>query len=166
VGTAGDERPIDASVLDLDDKTKLEDVYTQQRDLFIRNTLKLDAQIGKIFKDIALRFGLFEGSGGLAVDFDIPVRSERFRWVTSLEVFDWAGWNRRDDERPHLKWINRMYVMNNIYVTFGADDFVSRNNANAFFGMGVRFGDDNAKYLLQSTGGGIGSVPGYYYVVT
>ncbi|MFI5332703.1 MAG: MlaD family protein [Candidatus Babeliales bacterium] len=168
VGTAGDERPIDASVLDLDDKTKLQDVYTQQRDLFIRNTLKLDAQIGKIFKDIALRFGLFEGSGGMGIDFDIPVRSERFRWVTSFEIFDWAGWNRRDDERPHLKWINRMYVMNNIYVTFGADDFVSRNNANAFFGMGLRFGDDNAKYLMQSAGGGLGAagVPGYYYVVT
>jgi hypothetical protein len=39
--------------------------------------------------------------------------------------------------------------MNNIYMTFGADDFISRRNANAFFGCGVRFGDDDIKYLAS-----------------
>jgi len=67
------------------------------------------------------------------------------------------GWNRRDDKRPHLKWINRMFFMNNIYFTLGADDFASKRNASVFAGLGVRFGDDNVKYILSSMSGAGGA---------
>ena len=117
-----------------------------------RNQLRFGIQFGKIFGNIALRFGLFDGTGGMGFDFDIPFPTDKFRWVTTFEAFDFYGWNRIDDRRPHLKWINRMYIFNNIYLTFGADDFVSKNNANVFFGAGVRFGDDDVKYLLSSIG--------------
>jgi hypothetical protein len=40
--------------------------------------------------------------------------------------------------------------MKNLYTTFGVDDFVSRHNANPFFGGGLRFGDDDLKYLLSA----------------
>ena len=46
-----------------------------------------------------------------------------------------------------------MYVMRNIYFTFGADDFVSKQNANVFVGLGMRFGDDDVKYVLGSLSG-------------
>jgi hypothetical protein len=93
-----------------------------------------------------------------AIDFDIPFRNDNFRWVTSLEMFDSRGWNRIDDKRPHLKWLNKMYLFRSIYMTFGADDFISRHNANAFFGAGVRFGDDDVKYFLSSLSGLVGSL--------
>ncbi|MDZ4150084.1 hypothetical protein, partial [Methylicorpusculum sp.] len=141
-------RPIDTSCMKLDDKDKLQFLYNEKLDVYHRNTLKLGVQFGKIFKNVALRFGLFEGAAGVALDIDMPVRSENFRWLTSLEAFDFSGWNRRDDRRPHLKWLNRMYLMRNIYLTFGADDFASKRNANVFFGAGLRFGDDDAKMLL------------------
>ena len=35
----------------------------------------------------------------------------------------------------------------------GADDFISKKNANVFFGAGIRFGDDDVKYLIPSLGG-------------
>jgi hypothetical protein len=122
-----------------------------------RQTFKLGLQFGKMFKDIAVRFGLFEGSAGVGCDIEIPFKNDKFRWVTTLELFDMRGWNRTHDRRPHVKWLNKMYIMRNIYLTFGADDFVSKHNANAFFGGGIRFGDDDFKYILSSLSGAGGA---------
>ena len=109
-------------------------------------------QIGKIYKDVALRVGLIENSAGFGIDFDVPFGTDKFRWVTSFEAFDFRGRNRFDDSRPHLKWLNRVFIFKNMYMAFGADDFVSRNNANAFFGGGVRFSDDDIKYIAGKIG--------------
>ncbi len=151
-------KEIDTSLLDLTDKQRLQFVERAQIAVLSRNTLKFGLQFGKIFGDVALRFGLFEGSAGTAIDFDIPFRNDNFRWVTSLEMFDTRGWNRINDKRPHVKWLNKMYLFRSIYMTFGADDFISRHNANAFFGAGVRFGDDDVKYFLSSLSGLVGSL--------
>lgn len=145
---------VDTRKLILTDAQRLEDVFTAQREVILRNSYKFGLQFGKIFGDIAFRFGLFEGFAGVGVDFDIPLRSDKFRWITSFELFDLRGWNRRgveatDDRRPHCKWINRMFILNNIYLTFGADDFASKRNANTFVGAGVRFCDDDVKFLLS-----------------
>ena len=128
--------------------------YRRQKETFHRNTFKVGLQVGKMFNWIAMRFGLFDGwSAGAAIDIDIPFESDRFRWLMSFEGYDFHGWNRMDDRRPHLKWINKVYFMRNFYTCFGADDFISKKNANVFFGAGIRFGDDDVKYLLPSLSG-------------
>lgn len=138
---------------------KLKPVYRQQKLWFDRNAIKFGLQFGKIFGDIALRIGLIDGFAGLGADYEFPFKNDKFRWVTTFEGFDFRGFNRRgptkfhQDKRPHLKWLNRMYVMRNIYFTFGADDFVSKQNANVFVGLGMRFGDDDVKYVLGSLSG-------------
>ena len=76
-------------------------------------------------------------------------RTDGVRWITSLEAFDFRGRDRLNDERPHFKWINRLFFLRNIYFDFGADDFISKHNANAFMGMGVRFNDDDLKYVAS-----------------
>lgn len=134
-------------------QTTIEDLYTEKLEKYTRNTIKLGVQFGKIFGNIAFRAGLFEGSAGVGVDFDIPLGTDKIRWVTTFEAFDLRGWNRKHDRRPHLKWLNRMFFVRNIYFTFGADDWVSKRNANAFFGAGIRFGDDQIKYLASNFSG-------------
>lgn len=153
---------VDPFQLNLEDTRLLEHVFDFKREIYERNTIRFGLQFGKIFGDIALRIGMFEGTAGLGVDFDIPFDTEKFRWVTTFEAFDLTGWNRRDDRRPHLKWINRMFMLRSIYLTFGADDFVSKNNANAFFGAGIRFGDDDAKYLLSNFSTALSSISSNY----
>lgn len=138
---------------------QLKTVYRQEELRFDRNGIKIGVQVGKIFGDLALRMGMMEGFGGLGADYEFPFKNEKFRWVTTFEGFDFRGFNRRgpnkfhQDKRPHLKWYNRMFVMRNIYFTFGADDFISKQNANAFVGIGFRFGDDDVKYVLGSISG-------------
>ena len=130
-----------------------------------QDAVQIGVQFGKIFKHIALRGGLIEGFAGFGVDVDIPFPTDKFRWVTTFEAFDFRGRNRfganletedleqkhrfGGDSRPHLKWINRLFVLKNIYFVFGADDFVSRQNANAFVGGGIRFCDDDIKYFAS-----------------
>jgi len=131
---------------------KLEFSPTIEQTIRTRDTKKYGFQFGKAFNEVAFRFGLFESSFGVGVDYDIPFGTERLRWVTSLEAFDMKGRDRLNDQRPHLKWINRVFFMRNLYVNFGADDFVSRHNANAFFGVGLRFADDDIKYFISKLG--------------
>lgn len=137
--------------LDLSDNKKLK--YATLRSFKVRNLDKLlfNIQFGKIYGNFAFRFGLFDSTGGIGMDIDIPFGVADLRWVTTFEAFDFSGVNRYcdDDDRPHLKWLNRMFFTRNIYFTFGADDFISRFNKNVFFGVGIRFVDDDMKYLLS-----------------
>lgn len=113
---------------------------------------KYGLQIGKIFKNLVLRFGLIENSAGVGLDFQIPFPTDKFRWITSIEGFDFRGRDRINDDRPHLKWMNRVFVLRNIYMAFGIDDFVSKHNANAISGLGIRFCDDDLKYIVSKIG--------------
>jgi phospholipid/cholesterol/gamma-HCH transport system substrate-binding protein len=124
-------------------------IDTEEREL---DAYKIGVQIGKVFKNFCLRFGLFEGFVGSAVDFHIPFRTDKLRWISTMEMFDFRGRDRIADNRPHLKWINRVFLLRNIYAAFGVDDFISRNNTSGFFGMGLRFCDDDLKYLASKIG--------------
>jgi phospholipid/cholesterol/gamma-HCH transport system substrate-binding protein len=143
---------------------QLKTVYRKERLRFERNSVKIGVQFGKIFGDLALRIGMIDGFAGLGADYEFPFKNDKVRWVTTFEGFDFRGFNRRgpdkfhQDKRPHLKWLNRMFLMRNIYFTFGADDFVSKQNANAFVGIGMRFGDDDVKYVLGSISGASGLI--------
>jgi phospholipid/cholesterol/gamma-HCH transport system substrate-binding protein len=119
-----------------------------------RNDTRFDIQVGKIFwQQLTLRAGTFENTFGLAADWQIPIDSQVLRWIMSLEMFDLHGQNRFCcDRRPHLKWANRISLFNNIYITFGADDFISKYCKNAFFGGGLRFSDDDLKHVASKFG--------------
>ena len=108
-------------------------------------------QFGKIYNNFALRVGMFEGTFGAGADYFIPFKNDKLSWITTLEIFDMKGLQRLDintERRPHIKWLNRVFLFNNIYMTFGLDDFVSEN-ASSFWGVGIRFADDDIKYLIS-----------------
>jgi phospholipid/cholesterol/gamma-HCH transport system substrate-binding protein len=117
----------------------------------IRKEMVFGFQFGKIYNNFAVRVGLMEGAFGVGADYFIPLPTEKMSWITSFEAFDFKGLQRLDFEtqrRPHLKWLNRIFIFNNLYTTFGFDDFAS-HNASAFVGFGLRFADDDLKYLLS-----------------
>lgn len=114
-----------------------------------RNKLLPNLQFGKQFSDLIVRAGLFEGTGGVGIDYTLPFSNGRFKFETTFEAFDWVGANRVHDDLPHLKWLNRLYMLDNFYLALGADDFISKHNANAFVGVGFAFGDDDVKTLLS-----------------
>lgn len=126
-------------------------VETRKRKL---DQLKFGVQIGKIFKDMAFRIGIIESSAGFGIDLKVPCWTDKLRWISTFEAFDFKGRDRIDDKRPHFKWINRLFFLRNVYLVAGADDFISKENANGFFGAGIRFCDDDLKYFLSAIGAG------------
>jgi len=107
-----------------------------------RDKLKFNAQIAKRYKDFVFRGGVFESTGGLGLDY--LLYDDRFK--LSLEAFDFDS-----DSRTHLKFGANLSFLKYLYLTAGFDDFISDEDESSFFvGAGLRFEDDDIKYLLTN----------------
>ncbi len=113
-----------------------------------QNDLLFGLQFGKRFDRLALRLGLMENTIGFGVDYYVPLETDYFHWITTLEAYDFNGVNRLHDKRPHVKWLNKVFFLKNLFTAFGVDDVCSKNSANPFIGGGLRFGDDDIKYIM------------------
>jgi len=151
--------------LDLDDRSRLQFAPFRRKVERKFDHVLYNIQVGRIYDWLTLRIGLFENAFGCAVDTETYLDAAcRYHWISSLEAYDWNGRNRvtghhyencqgeRRDTRPHLKWINKVFITPNMYITFGADDFISRTNKTAFVGGGLCFSDDYLKYFLSQIG--------------
>ena len=92
-------------------------------------------------QDLRLWAGIIEDKGGAQIEY--PLFDRRF-WL-SFEAFDF---DREGDLNPHLRFTTRWQLHPNLYVVGGYDDFLE--NDQFFLGGGVRWNDDNLKYLLGS----------------
>lgn len=101
----------------------------------------ISAQFGFRFQQVELRAGLFESTGGGAVDLDLF--DDRLRFT--LEAFDFS---REEDLDPHLRLLGRYHVTPWLYVVGGYDDFLIDDGESFFLGAGVRWKDEDFKYLL------------------
>ncbi len=115
-----------------------------------KNYMSFGFQFGKRFDRLALRVGMFENSFGMACDYYLPLRTDKIHWITTLEAFDFKGLNRINENRPHIRWLNKVFFMKNLYTAFGVGDMIGKHTAAPFFGGGIRFGDDDIKYVLSS----------------
>lgn len=126
--------------------------YPARKDIISRrkNDILFGFQFGKRFNRLAVRAGVMENTFGVGVDFYVPLRTSKFHWITTFEIFDMKGVLRVDDTRPHMKWLNKVFFGKHGYTAFGIDDICSKGNQNFFIGGGVRFDDRDLKYLLPS----------------
>jgi phospholipid/cholesterol/gamma-HCH transport system substrate-binding protein len=137
------------SQLDIPIERKVEFAETVERVVQKKNDILFGLQFGKRFDRLVFRIGLFENTFGVGCDYYVPLKTNWVHWVTSLEAFDFAGVNRLNDTRPHVKWINKAFFLKNLYTTFGVDDIYSKKSANPFLGGGIRFSDDDLKYFIS-----------------
>jgi phospholipid/cholesterol/gamma-HCH transport system substrate-binding protein len=115
---------------------------TTRTESWERNELLFTAQIGKRFKDIALRGGIFESTGGVGIDYF----AYDDRLQLTFEAFDF------DSERnAHLKTYAEYRLLKHIYLSAGWDDFISNEGRESpFVGFAIKFEDEDLKYLLGS----------------
>jgi len=108
-----------------------------------RNKLLFNAEIAKRYKDVVLRGGLLESTGGVGIDYFAYNDNLKF----TFEAFDFDT-----DRDPHLKVFAEYRLFKHLYLTAGWDDFVSdEGNESPFAGFAIRFEDEDLKYLLTST---------------
>jgi phospholipid/cholesterol/gamma-HCH transport system substrate-binding protein len=104
--------------------------------------LGFNAQFGKRFYDLTLRGGLFNSSGGVALDYSLLGDN----LMLSFEASEF-----RRDENPRLRVAADYKFWKYFYVTAGWDDLVSGTDQDSFFlGAGITFYDDDLKYLVTN----------------
>ena len=107
----------------------------------------ISGQVGwQLDPALAVRIGLFDNTGGLGADYRL-----NDRLVVTGEAFDFG---QRRDDNPHLRLYGEYTVRKEkprtprLFVTSGIDNAL---NDTAFtFGGGVRWRDEDLKYLLGS----------------
>lgn len=104
--------------------------------------LKFNAQIAKRYYDLTIRAGLFESRAGFGTDYYLLDDDLRL----SFEIFDFG----RETDNVHLKFSASYEFLKFFYLNAGYDDFANKNRSSFFLGLGLRFTDDDLKYLLTS----------------
>ena len=108
-----------------------------------RDALLFNLQIGKRYRDLVLRGGLIESTGGFGIDYF--ALNDKLK--LSFEAFDFSS-----DRRAHLKTGLEYRLLKHLYLTAGWDDFISDQDNRSFYGgFAIRFEDDDLKYLLTTT---------------
>lgn len=110
----------------------------------VEDAFTLNAQVGWQYRDFELRAGLFESNGGAALDYGGLLGK---KLVVSLEAFDFSRPNELD---PHLRFSARYALGPSVYLVGGYDDPLVSERQSVFFGAGVRWKDDDLKYLMGS----------------
>jgi phospholipid/cholesterol/gamma-HCH transport system substrate-binding protein len=87
--------------------------------------------------------GLIENTGGVQVDYGIV--PNRF-WL-AFEAYDFS---RELELEPHLRLTARWFPWKGVYFQAGYDDPLVGDFRSPFVGAGVRWSDDDLKYLLGS----------------
>jgi phospholipid/cholesterol/gamma-HCH transport system substrate-binding protein len=109
-----------------------------------KDDFAISALFGYRWKDLTLRAGVIESKGGAGLDYALLKNRLRF----SADLWDF----NHPDFAAHGKLTSRYYFSPSVYVTGGWDDFLnhSRGSDSLFFGAGLRWSDDDIKYLLGS----------------
>lgn len=112
-------------------------------ELETQRRLKLSALFGKRVSNLGLRIGLVENTFGAGADYFLF--NDAFR--VSVDAWDFNSDDPLSD-RAHLK-LTAAYTLFK-YISFEAGyDQILNNNLNTFFvGAGLRFEDDDLKYLI------------------
>ena len=108
-----------------------------------RDGLLFNAQIAKRYRDVVIRGGLLESTGGVGIDY--LALNDKLK--LSFEAFDFGN-----DRRAHLKAGAEYQLFKHLYLSAGWDDFISdQDNRSIYGGFSIRFEDDDLKYLLTTT---------------
>ena len=114
-----------------------------------QNVLEFTAQIAKrfsdteMFKDTALRAGITESTFGVGADYFFNKDKGR----AAVDIWDFSN-DEEDSGNPHVKVGVDYYLFKNLFVTAGADNILNKKWRGGYAGVGVRFEDEDLKYLL------------------
>jgi len=113
------------------------------------DSFKFSIQIAKRFKNVVLRGGIIESTGGAGIDYYIF----RDRVRLYLEAFDFSR-----KGRLHAKAGTQINFSKYFFLTAGVDDFADKTWRSAFLGLGLQFEDDDVKYLLSGAGSAVSNL--------
>ncbi len=117
----------------------------------VEKKIEFTAQFAKRFQDVALRIGLTENTFGVGADYFFLKDKAKL----TADVWDF-GSDEEGAKKPHAKIGVDYFIFKHIFLSAGADNILNKKRRGAYVGAGVRFEDEDFKYLF----GTIPKVPG------
>jgi phospholipid/cholesterol/gamma-HCH transport system substrate-binding protein len=106
----------------------------------------ISAQYGKRFDNLLLRAGLVESTGGFGVDY--YANNDRFTF--SADAYDFNAVNDVRGDNAHIRVGVRYKMLKHLELFGGWDNIANPESQTLYFGVGMRFIDNNLKYVLGS----------------
>lgn len=106
---------------------------------------KFSLEFAKRWGNLALRLGLIESTGGMGGD--VYAFDDRIKF--SMDFWNFSS-REPGNEKVHVKAAASYTIGKTLFVNAGYDNALNSDRANPFVGLGLRFDDDDLKYLLGS----------------
>ena len=104
------------------------------------NSFKFNAQIGRKINNFGFRIGLFETTGGLAVDYNTDDNGS----TTSIEAFDFDK-----DLGAFVRMSTEFRIWNVFYTKISGEDLASQSSGQSYtVSAGLKFNDEDLAALL------------------
>ena len=109
------------------------------------NRFKFSIMFAKRWGDAVLRMGLIESEGGIGGDYFLL--NDKVK--VSLDAWNFNS-NEPNNENTHMKATVNYMLGKTLFVNGGYDNFLNTKRAAGFVGIGLRFDDEDLKYLMGS----------------
>ena len=124
-------------------KTVTNGVEVWKKEYKTKKRIEFTAQYAKRFSDLALRIGLTENTFGAGADYFF----NNDRGKTSADIWDISS-DEEDSKNPHVKAGVDYFIFKNVFISAGVDNVFNKKWGGAYAGGGVRFEDEDLKYLF------------------
>ncbi|MEZ4815131.1 MAG: MlaD family protein [Bdellovibrionota bacterium] len=113
-----------------------------------KSAYELNVQFIRKLYHTTFRLGLFENSGGVAIDQEI--------WPGVFSITGEAYEFGRDDENAHVRLFGKINILDAFYIQGGYDELASKTASgrddSLFVGLGLQFNDNDLKNFLVFLG--------------
>ncbi len=104
----------------------------------------ISAQYAKDLGKLRVRGGIIESTGGFGVDYFMLNKQLKL----SLDAYDFNAYNDVRGDNTHLKTQLEYSMKKHILIYTGYDNFLNNDAKTIYVGIGVKFEDDDLKYLI------------------
>lgn len=123
--------------------SSLTDPVVREQRSVTEDRFRLSLQFAKRFSFLTGRLGIIENSGG--VGFDMHLFRDDLEISSDIFAF-------QDNTKPRVRLRSRFSLFSNIYMTAGIDEVANKELTDYFFGLGLRFNDEDLRTILITTG--------------
>jgi phospholipid/cholesterol/gamma-HCH transport system substrate-binding protein len=106
---------------------------------------KFSLEFAKRWGNLAVRLGLIESTGGAGADYYLF--DDRIKF--SIDSWNY-GSKEPDNDKAHVKATATVGLGKTLFMNAGYDNILNSRRASAFAGLGLRFDDNDLKYLMGS----------------
>lgn len=109
----------------------------------VESKLEFNAQYARRFDNLVLRIGMIESTFGMGADYLFPNK----KGMVSVNLWDFNA-EEVDSESAHAKIGVDYNVFKHLFVSGGIDNFLNENRRGIYIGGGIKFEDEDFKYIL------------------